>query len=146
MSRSLRALVFVGAILLLASARTASAAPVLTSTSQVEVHPVNYCSAEQFVFRGTYHLVQRLDDPNEVIHVNISGATAVSANGTTYRLPYVDQLVVNVLPGVVSTQEVNYVIVGRGGAPNYRLHIEYHFVVNANGEITSLVDTVTITC
>ena len=78
--------------------------------------------------------------------VDISGARATSSDGTTYLLPYVDQLVVNVLPGFESTSVVNYSLIGKGAAPNYRLQIIDRITVNANGDTAVLFDNATISC
>ena len=146
MTRAIRCMAFVLALTLAVSVNSVFALPMTISKSTVEIRPANTCTSEQFVFIGTYHLAQRLDLPNEVIHVSISGARAISDNGTAYVLPYVDQLVVNVLPGFESTSVVNYSLISKGAAPNYRLQIIDRITVNANGDIAVLFQNATISC
>ena len=81
MTRVIRFMAFVLALTLAVSVSSVLALTMTISKSTVEIHPVNTCTSEQFIFTGTSHLAQRLDLPNEVIHVSISGARATSPTG-----------------------------------------------------------------
>ena len=82
-------------------------------------------------------------------HANPQGLSATGANGTTYRVNGAANFTANVgaPKGAASeaTGVLNLGLIGQGQAPNYRLHVNVHFTVNANGDVTATVANIKIT-
>ena len=78
-------------------------------------------------------------------HLNGQGVT-ITGNNTTYRGTGAANLSANVgaAKGAASefTGVANIGLIGQGQAPNYRLHVNIHGTINANGQVTAQVANV----
>jgi hypothetical protein len=131
----------------------------VTSTDKIPIEetyvaPQGPCTAEAILFTLREQLVlhETVDaagGDHLLFVVNDKGTTGLGlTSGTTYHqtgatvesthatdpYPFVDTFVF-----VVN-------LVAAGPSPDYRLHVTAHFTVNANGELTALVDNVTSEC
>lgn len=81
-------------------------------------------------------------------HLNGQGVRVTGA-GTTYRGTGAANLSVNLgaAKGAATTFTgvANVGLIGQGQAPNYRLHVNIHGTINANGEVTATVANVRLT-
>lgn len=81
---------------------------------------------------GAYHLI---------VEGNAQGVTAVGPGGATYQAPGGFWMEVNVTPGAtVMTQTGVLNVIGQASAPDFTLHTVVHTTVDANGNVTAVVD------
>ena len=85
-----------------------------------------------------FHLGEKLQFQNVKLTGTPSGASYV-ANQTV-------SLEENVLPGETITETFSLKIIGQGQADNLVGHTVFHVTVNANGDITSSFDKVSVDC
>lgn len=75
------------------------------------------------------------------LHVNYQGVTGTgTVSGVTYEVPTTANLNVNMGSANTLTFTVNVRFISHGSAPNFNLHENFHVTINANGEITAVVD------
>jgi hypothetical protein len=81
-------------------------------------------------------------------HLNGQGVQITGAN-TTYRGTGAANLTINLgaTKGAATnfTGVANVGLIGQGQTPNYRLHVNVHGTINANGEVTATVANVKLT-
>lgn len=77
---------------------------------------------------------------------NPSGLTGTTPSGLVYNGTGNTQEHLNLTAGVTQTFVNNFRMIGRAGAPSLRIHQVFHITINANGDITALVDNVSATC
>jgi hypothetical protein len=106
---------------------------VLTVTSGV----FKIVTHETLTPSGAYHLA---------VQANAQGVKAVAPNGAAYQVPGGFWVETNVTPGATTQNEVDVLnVVGQGGAPNFTVRGVVHLTVNANGNVTALVNHFTST-
>jgi hypothetical protein len=95
---------------------------------------------------GVYHIVLTSTiSPNgettDRFHINAKGTGTGQTSGATYQWnDAINQTVHDApTPSVVSATQTT-TLVGQGGAPNLRARFRFHLTVNANGEMTVLID------
>lgn len=89
---------------------------------------------------GAYHVI---------VEGNAQGVKAVASDGTTYQVPGGFWIEVNLTPGATSATETGVLnVIGQGSAPDFTVRGVVHTTVDANGNVTALVDhfTATGTC
>ena len=80
-------------------------------------------------------------------HFNPQGVTGTAlSTGTRYQGTGVTAFQLNLTAGVEQIVVNNYLLVGTGSAPSYRVHENVVFVLNANGTVTATVDNIRVTC
>lgn len=121
-------------------------------TTLLQVIP---CSGDLVVVQGYMHiLMTSTEDENGGIHGKVhfqpqglSGVVVVGPNmGAKYQATGVTQDTVNAKKGQTYTYINNYRWIGQGQAPNFMVHETWHITINANGELTAVVDNVKVTC
>jgi hypothetical protein len=101
---------------------------VLTVTSGV----LKIVTHETLTPSGAYHLG---------IQANAQGVSAVAPSGAAYQVPGGFRIQMNLTPGATAQTEVDVLnVVGQGSAPNFTVRGVVHTTVNANGDVTALVD------
>jgi len=101
---------------------------VLTVTSGV----LKIVTHETLTPSGAYHLG---------IQANAQGVSAVAPSGAAYQVPGGFWIQMNLTPGATAQTEVDVLnVVGQGSAPNFTVRGVVHTTVNANGDVTALVD------
>jgi hypothetical protein len=112
----------------------------------------NPCNGDVVAIEGVMHVVFG-------VHVDQSGGSHVQAHiiehgagtgltaGDRYSFSADTNLVSNTPdPSSETTQVVNVRLVGQGAVPNFRALQVLHFTVNANGQVTAVVDKFTSVC
>ena len=122
------------------------AAPVVVEASQTVSAITNICTGESIVFSGTLRTVTIVEDGLGEGRIILSGMKGTEADGTNYVLPYSQGSSIKISPGIVQTFQVNYLIIGLGGAPDTHLHELFHMTFDANGRLTTLNHDLTVTC
>ena len=106
---------------------------VLTITSGV----LKIVTHETLTPSGAYHLG---------VEANAQGVQAVAPGGAAYHLPGGFWIEVNVTRGATTQTEVDvFNAIGQGSAPNFTVRGVVHMTVDANGNVTVLVDHFTAT-
>jgi hypothetical protein len=106
---------------------------VLTVTAGVFQFAVN----ETLTPSGAYHLI---------VEGTAQGVHAVAPTGAAYQLPGGFWTELNVTPGAMTDTETGvFNAIGQGSAPDYTFHAVVHTTVDANGNVTALVDHFTAT-
>jgi hypothetical protein len=86
---------------------------------------------------GAYHLG---------VEANAQGVSAVAPSGAAYQAPGGFRIEANLTPGATTQTEVDVLnVVGQGSAPNFTVRGVVHLTVNANGDVTALVNHFTST-
>jgi hypothetical protein len=86
---------------------------------------------------GAYHVI---------VEGNAQGVKAVSPSGATYQVPGGFWIEVNLTPGATVMTETDVLnVVGQGGAPDFTARAVVHTTVDANGNVTAVVDHLTAT-
>ena len=86
---------------------------------------------------GAYHLT---------VEGTAQGVKAVAPSGATYRVPGGFKIEVNLTPGATVMTETDVLnVVGQGAAPNFTVRAVVHTTVDANGNVTAVVDHLTAT-
>jgi len=83
-----------------------------------------------------------------MIHFNGQGAVAVGATtGTVYRIVGADTNPIVLGPGALAASyDANLLAIGPGAANSFMAHILQHITVTPNGDITSEIEVVSISC
>ncbi|HYA50541.1 MAG TPA: hypothetical protein VEG33_05175 [Streptosporangiaceae bacterium] len=86
---------------------------------------------------GAYHLS---------VEANAQGVHAVAPTGAAYQLPGGFHIEMNATPGATTQTEVDiFHAIGQGSAPNFTVRGVVHTTIDANGNVTALVDHFTAT-
>lgn len=131
-------------------------AEVLVNTVIVFSQPVFIpCVPEDVLIQGNLHILvtQTVDGQGGVhykFHYQPQGVTGIgSATGTVYHATGLTQGHTNVNSGglpYTDTYVNNFRIIGEGRGNNYLVHNVFHVTVNANGEVSALVDFTSVDC
>lgn len=112
------------------------------------------CADEDVLLSGTLHFVfsvtiDAIGSAHLVIHTQPMGVKGVGkTTGDIYKMTGVNRSTMNILglSPYIHTVVDNYRIIGPGKENNSLLHAIYHITVNANGEATAVVSTVSVEC
>jgi hypothetical protein len=106
---------------------------VLTVTSGV----FKIVTHETLTPSGAYHLG---------VEANAQGVKAVAPTGAAYQAPGGFWIEMNMTPGATTQTEVDVLnVIGQGSAPNFTIRGVVHMTVDANGNVTALVNRFTST-
>jgi hypothetical protein len=112
----------------------------------------NPCNGELIEFHGFLHNLSR-ETPDGSggfhigMHYNLT-VRGVGESGARYVGTEAQTVVVNAQPPFPFTQTVTLHtnVLGRGAAPDFRQHVTFHVTVNANGDVTTIVDKFRSSC
>ena len=80
------------------------------------------------------------------IEANAQGVKAVAPNGAAYQVPGGFRIETNLTPGATVQTEVDvFNVIGQCGAPNFTVRGVVRTTVDANGNVTALVNHFTST-
>jgi hypothetical protein len=68
------------------------------------------------------------------------------SSGIEYLANQTDSTTVNLKVGQAATLVVHFSMISKGGTPNLEVHALQHLTINANGQVTALIDKLTVTC
>jgi hypothetical protein len=111
----------------------------------------NAGAGEDVLVEGTIHRVfHATETPNGLrlhIHENFQGVTGTGlTTGDTYQGAGNVNAHLHLAPGVTETFERQFLLVGPGPDNNLRVRESHHLTVNANGELTTVRDDITVEC
>lgn len=131
----------------------AAAAFTFTETRSYPVSDVllNECTGEPLAFSGAFHTTFHVTENASTLHVHGQGnASAIKAVGQWTGASYVgtqtDHFTVNAARGSTVTETGSFQAIGRGSVPNLTIKYLFHLTVNADGTLTSSMDTFSVTC
>lgn len=108
-------------------------------------------AGENVLLEGDLHLLTHITANNNGFHVKthaqpqgISGTGDVT--GDKYQATGVTQDQFNLGPGETYTYVNNFRIIGQGPGNNFLVHQTFHYTINANGELTVVVDNFSSEC
>lgn len=113
------------------------------------------CVGEAVAFEGTARVVaHQTEGPDgsillDNIHFNPEGPVAVGAStGTRYRLVGADSnpIVLSPSGGLTATWHATLQVIGPGPVRSFRAHILQHVTLTPDGQLTALVDVMSIDC
>jgi hypothetical protein len=112
------------------------------------------CSGEQVALTGRLHLLVSLTSDSgggvhTQIHSNPQGVEGTAlTSGTTYVGNGMTRLSININgdPPLEFTFVNNFHLISPGKAPNISVHATTHMVINANGDITADVVSLSVDC
>lgn len=113
------------------------------------------CTGDEVILEGFMHvLITGTVDANGGAHgkykmqpMNLQGEVIWGPNeGAKYNGTGGTQDQWNMKKGETYTFINNYRMIGQGKAPNYMVHETWHVTINANGEVTAVVDNVKVSC
>ena len=142
-------------VMLLTFALPASALAQAVSYTIVDTAPTNLVAGgcdEPVELTGELHSVFHLtvDDSGGfhlVTETNWQGVTGVGlVSGTQYRGVGVQRFNINGNVGEEFTSVDNFKLIGRGTTDNLLVQVTLHTTVNANGEVTTVVENAFIKC
>jgi len=121
--------------------------PAQAATVYNIIQPVNFtltnpCNGENVAFSGNEHDTYNLTfDGNGGVHSdfnsNFQDVAGVGDQGNTYYEPAAYNESFNVQVGLEVTITETFTVVSNGSAPNFLLHADFHFTINANGTVTA---------
>ena len=129
-------------------------------TTDVRV-PVNIpvfipCAAggagELAVLQGNLHVLLRFTVSasgtiHAAMHFQPQGISGVGqTTGDKYQATGVTQQEVNLTIGGEETFINNFRIIGQGNGNNFLIHQTFHITINANGNVTAFVDSLSVDC
>ena len=88
--------------------------------------------------RGGFHVKQH-NQPQGLSGVGLTTCDKYQGTGVT-------QYSENLSPGVTYSYVNNFRMIGQGPGNNYLVHENYHVTINANGELTTTHDNISIEC
>lgn len=148
----LRLLLVAVVVAVAATAAPSQASGGATITRQSVVGQTFTCDGAVFnVTAGAFQVVTHETlTPSGAYHVivegNAQGVKAVAPSGATYQVPGGFWIEVNVTPGATIMTETDVLnVVGQGTAPDFSLQAVVHTTVDANGNVTAVVDRFTAT-
>lgn len=158
MIRTFATLLAVTAIALAGAAGAGAQATTVTTNEQIPfaivvfVPCANDGAGELVELTGTLHVLTHVTiDDQGGLHVKqhsqpqgISGVGLTT--GDTYRGTGVTQTEFNATAATEQTSINNFRIIGQGPDNNFLVHSTFHVTVNANGEVTTVVDNFSTEC
>ena len=135
----------------LALVMPALAATVFNVNSPFNETVTNPCNGENVTISGTEHEMLHVTlDGNGGFHgdmqANLHDVTGVGDQGNTYHVPGAFHDNLNGKVGQEETETETFNFISDGSAPNFLLHIDFHFTINADGTLTSSHDTFRTEC
>ena len=106
------------------------------------------CTNEVVEISGTLHLLNQVQADGSMIgHFNYQNVRAVGlTSGNTYQTSAVDQFRLSApFPSTISSVQ-SFRLISRGVESNLLVTVLYHITVNANGEVTASIDSLTMQC
>jgi len=106
------------------------------------------CSGEDVEISGTIHMVNKtLVDGSVIGQFNYQDVTGVGlTSGITYRVSAVDQVrLAAPFPSSISSVQ-SFHLISNGSSSNLIVQVLYHVTVNANGEVTASIDSLSMQC
>jgi len=106
------------------------------------------CSGEDVEISGTIHMVNKtLADGSVIGQFNYQDVTGVGlTSGITYRVSAVDQVrLAAPFPSSISSVQ-SFHLISNGSSSNLIVQVLYHVTVNANGEVTASIDSLSMQC
>lgn len=117
--------------------------------SIADIHP---CTGESIFLVGQIRWVfhEMSDAAGGTLLTTKSNAHAFGSgtDGSTYQFADVSRSVIRMSGSgtLVEDLVLNHHVIGRGGAPDFRLRSRFHLTVNANGEVTVIFDESESSC
>lgn len=158
MIRTFATLLAITAIALAGAAGAGAQATTVTTNEQVPITVfafvpcANDGAGELVVLTGTLHVLTHvtIDDQGGLHvkqHFQPQGLSGVGlTTGDTYRGTGVTQTEFNATAATEQTSINNFRIIGQGPDNNFLVHSTFHVTVNANGEVTTVVDNFSTEC
>jgi hypothetical protein len=158
MIRTFATLLAITAIALAGAAGARAQATTVTTNEQVPitlfafVPCANDGAGELVELTGTLHLLSHVTiDAQGGLHVKQhaqpQGVSGIGlTTGDRYQGTGVTQSQFNATAAVEETFINNFRIIGQGPDNNFLVHSTFHVTVNANGEVTTVVDNFSIEC
>lgn len=158
MIRTFATLLAITAIALAGAAGAGAQATTVTTNEQVPITVfafvpcANDGAGELVVLTGTLHVLTHvtIDDQGGLHvkqHFQPQGLSGVGlTTGDTYRGTGVTQTEFNATAATEQTSINNFRIIGQGRDNNFLVHSTFHVTVNANGEVTTVVDNFSTEC
>ena len=111
---------------------------------------VNPCNGETFTYTGSFHgvfnaVVNDAGSFHMVFNDNIR-VSGTGDQGSSYVGSETDQSIFNGRVGVEQTFVSSLTMISKGSAPNFFQHILIRFTVNADGNLTANINSVTASC
>jgi len=106
------------------------------------------CTGEIVEITGTIHVVNQTQADGSVIghfnYLNVSGVGLTSGN--TYQTNAVDHFRLSApFPSSINSVQ-SFLLISRGSSSNLLVTVLYHITVNANGEVATSIDDLTMQC
>lgn len=158
MIRTFATLLAITAIALAGAAGAGAQATTVTTNEQVPITVfafvpcANDGAGELVLLTGTLHVLTHvtIDDQGGLHvkqHFQPQGLSGVGlTTGDTYRGTGVTQTEFNATAATEQTSINNFRIIGQGPDNNFLVHSTFHVTVNANGEVTTVVDNFSTEC
>lgn len=158
MIRTFATLLAITAIALAGAAGAGAQATTVTTNEQVPITVfafvpcANDGAGELVLLTGTLHVLTHvtIDDQGGLHvkqHFQPQGLSGVGlTTGDTYRGTGVTQTEFNATAATEQTSINNFRIIGQGRDNNFLVHSTFHVTVNANGEVTTVVDNFSTEC
>lgn len=109
-------------------------------------------AGENVEFAGDLHIISRVTQSASgnfsiTFHENPLGMHGTGVvTGDTYQVTGAGNQTMTLGPGQTETFISQFPVIGPGPDNNLKLHTTTHVTVNANGEVTSVVDNTSATC
>ncbi len=135
------------------SAQPARAAAVQTDVP-ISGTAYSSCTGEIIAISGYYHQQVNITYDNSggahlSLSENFQGVSGIGeTSGLKYQIPGTFHVTENFTAGQAFnfTETLNEALISQGSAPNEQIHGLLHITVDANGNVTSYIDTFSITC
>jgi hypothetical protein len=143
------------AFLLLSSAAVIADATTSTTSTTTPFTTVigTSCAGELIDVTGDVHVLRHTTDnergfASTVTHLNVSGLGVGQVTGDPYVFTQTSHDVFNTHGGepLESTLTETIHVIGSGENPDFRLRAVFHTTINANGEVTAVVESMDRVC
>jgi hypothetical protein len=106
------------------------------------------CTGEIVKISGTLHMLNQIQSDGSVMghfnYLNVSGVGLTSGN--TYQANAVDHFLLSApFPSSINSVR-SFLLISRGSSSNLLVTVLYHITVNANGEVSTSIDDLTMQC
>jgi hypothetical protein len=115
---------------------------------------VNPCTGETFTYSGFFHVLTHATTTSDgSTHFGVdenSNVQGVDATGTRYVENGTESFTLIRQAGAPTPQVFEFPttdeIISKGAAPNFYFHALTHITVNANGDVTASIDSISTSC
>lgn len=130
-------------------------APALAGTVSNDIIPIagvigDACTGEALSYSGTAHETFRVTGNANSFHIGLHQNIHVDATGLSSGAKYVglqnDNLQLNLAAGANQTEQFRFRLVSQGKAENLWATAKFHITINANGVVTSFLNSFTVEC